>query len=140
MQCSGLGVASVDVAESKSIVQEEGQTAIPAIAIDFGYLNERNDLLQETTGAPIRVSKCDRERQIGAAIVPTKGAHEFAIAALKNDVSGSGVAEVLVRSDDVSAVLALKESPATPLKLAGATVKINEGALYDSPRNGLAAL
>ena len=31
------------------------ETAIPAIAIDYGYLNERDDLLQETAGAPILV-------------------------------------------------------------------------------------
>ena len=34
---------------------------------------------------------------IGAAIVPTKGANECATAELKNDVAGSGFAEVLVR-------------------------------------------
>ena len=31
------------------------ETAIPAIAIDYGYLDERDDLLQETAGAPIWV-------------------------------------------------------------------------------------
>ena len=63
------------------------ETAIPAIAIDYGYLNERDDQLPGTAGAPILVSKCDRDRWIGAAIVPTKGADEYAIAELKNDVS-----------------------------------------------------
>ena len=47
------------------------ETTIPAIAIDYGYLNERDDLLQEAAGAPILVSKCNRDRWIGAAIVPT---------------------------------------------------------------------
>ena len=28
-----------------------GETTIPAIAIDYGYLNERDDLLQEAAGA-----------------------------------------------------------------------------------------
>ena len=63
-------------------------------------------------------SKCDRHRWIGAAIVPTKGAHEYATVDHKNDVSGSGFAEVLVRSDTEPAILALKESTATALKLA----------------------
>ena len=84
------------------------------------------------------VSKCNRDRWIGAAIGTTNGANECAIAELKNDVSRSGFAEVLVRSDSESAVLALKESTATALKLAGATVKIEESALYDSRSNGLA--
>ena len=61
------------------------ETAIPAIAIDCGQMNERDDQLQETAGAPIQVSKYDRDRWIGAAIVPTKGADECAVAALKND-------------------------------------------------------
>ena len=92
------------------------ETAIPAIAIDYGYLDERDDLLQETAGAPILVSKCDRDRWIGAAIVPTKGADEYAIAELKNDVSRSGFAEVRVRSENEPAILALNEFTATALK------------------------
>ena len=46
------------------------ETAIPAIAIDCGELNDRDVQLQEMTEAPIWVSKCDRDRWIGAAIVP----------------------------------------------------------------------
>ena len=60
-------------------------TTIPAIAIDYGYLNERDDLLQEAAGTSIFVSKCNRDRWIGAAIVPTKGADKYAVAELKND-------------------------------------------------------
>ena len=100
------------------------ETPIPAIAIDYGYLNERDDLLQEAAGAPILVSKCKRDRWIGAAIVPTKGADEYAVAVLKNGVICSGFTEVLVRSDNEPAILALKESAATALKLAGVNVKI----------------
>ena len=114
------------------------ETAIQAIAIDYGYSNERDDQLQETTGAPTLVSKCDRDRWTGAVTVPTKGANENAIAELKNDVSGSRFAELLVRSDHELAVLALKESTATELKLAGVTVKTQENALYHSQSNGLA--
>ena len=104
------------------------ETAILAIAIDYGYLNERDDLLQEAAGAPIWVCKCDRDRWIGAAIVPSKGADEYAIAELNNGVSGRGFAEVLVRSDNDPASLALKESTATALKLAGVTVRITRRA------------
>ena len=114
------------------------ENAIPAIAIDYGHLNERDDQLQETAGAPIWVGKCDPDRWIGAAIVPTKGADEHAIAELKNDVSGSGFAKVLVRSDNETAILTLKESTMTALKLAGVTVKIEESALYDAQSNGVA--
>ena len=109
------------------------ETAIRAIAIDYGCLNERDDQLQETRGAPIWVSKCDRGRWIGAAIVPTKGANEYAIAELKNDVSGSGFAEVLVRSDNEAAVLALKESTAPRSDC----LNMEESALYDSQSNRL---
>ena len=113
------------------------ESTIPAIAIDCGYLNDRDDQMREA-GAPILVSKCDRDRWIGAAIVPTKGADEYAFAELKNDVICSGFTEVLVRSDNEPATLALKQSAATALKLAGVSVKMEESALYDSQSNGLA--
>ena len=69
------------------------ETTIPAIAIDNGNLNEGEDLLQEAAGAPILVSKCDCDCWIVAAIVPTKGADEYAVAELKNDVMCSGFTE-----------------------------------------------
>ena len=78
------------------------------------------------------VSKCDHDRWIGAAIVPTKGADEKAIARLKDDVSSTGFAEVLVKSDNEPDIFALKESTKTALKMAGLTVNIDESALYDS--------
>ena len=75
------------------------ETTIPATAIDCGYLNERDDLLQEA-GALVLVSKCNRDRWIGAASVPTKGADEYAVAELKNDVICSGFTEGVI-SDSV---------------------------------------
>ena len=116
------------------------ETTIPTIAIDYGYLNERDVPLQEAAGAPIWVSKRKRncDRWIGAAIVPTTGADEYAVAELKNDVTCSGLTEVLVRSDKEPAILALKESAVTALKLAGVKVKAEESALYDSQSHGLA--
>ena len=74
------------------------ETTIP------GFLNERDDLLQEAAGAPILVSKCNRDRWIGAAIVPPMGADEYEVAELKNDVICSGFTEVLVRSDHEPAI------------------------------------
>ena len=102
-----VSVAS-DVADCTSIVQEEELAAVLAIAIDYGYLNDRDDQLQEAARAPIWVGKCDRDRWIGAAIVPTKGENEYAMAELKNDVSGIGFVEVLVRLDNEPAILAQK--------------------------------
>ena len=46
--------------------------------------------------------------------------------------------ELLVRSDIERAILALKESAVTALKLAGVNVKIEESVLCDSQSNGLA--
>ena len=79
------------------------------------------------------VSKCNRDRWIGAAIVPTKGTDEYAVAELKNDVMCSG----LTRSDNEPAILA-QESAATALLLAGVNAKIEESAPYDWQSNGLA--
>ena len=78
------------------------ETTIPAIAVDHGHLSERDDSLREAAGAPILVSKCDRDRWIGATIVPTKGADEYAVAELKNDVICSGFTQILVSSDNDS--------------------------------------
>ena len=108
MRCVGLGVVYIGRGRMRRLRAGGRDTAIPAIAIDSGYLNERDDQLQESAEAPILVGKCDRDRWIGAAIVPTKGADEYAIAELKNDVSGSCFAEVLVRSDNGPAVLGLE--------------------------------
>ena len=113
------------------------ETTIPAIAIDYGCFNDRDNQMREA-GAPILVSKCDRDRWIGAAIVPTRGADECAVAELKNDVMCSGFTEILIRSVNEPSILALKESTATALKLAGVTIKTEESALYDSQSNGLA--
>ena len=81
------------------------------------------------------VSKCNRDRWI---IVPTKSADEHAVAELKNDVICSGFTEVLISSDTEPAILALKASAATALKLAGVSVKTEESALHDSQSNRLA--
>ena len=70
-------------------------------------------------------------------IVPTEGAAEYAIAELENDVSCGGFAEVLNRSDNEPAILALKEFTATALKLAAVSAKLEETAVYDSQSNGL---
>ena len=56
----------------------------------------------------------------------------------RTTLSRRGFAEHLVRSDNEPAILALKESTATALKLAGVIVKIAESALYVSQSNGLA--
>ena len=85
------------------------ETTIPAVVIDCSYLNERDDLLHEAAGAPILVSKCNRDRWIGAAIVPTKGADEYAVAELKDHVMCSGFTMVLIRSDNELAILVLKD-------------------------------
>ena len=72
------------------------------------------------------------------AIVPTKGAGGCAVGELKNDVTCSGFTELLVRSDNETAMLALTESAATALKPAGVAVNAEERAVYDSRSNGLA--
>ena len=83
------------------------------------------------------MSKCNRDRWIGAAIVPSQGADEYEVAE-QNDVICSGFTDVLVTADNESGISALKESAVTALKLAGVKVKAEESALYDSQSNGLA--
>ena len=59
-------------------------------------------------------------------------AQPCAVAELKNDVIGSGFTEVLIRSDNEPAILAMKESAATALRLASVNIKAEERALYDA--------
>ena len=92
--------------------------------------------MRDAAGAPIFVS--NRDRWIGAAVVPTGCADECAVAELKNVVICSGFTEVLVRSDNEPVILAPKESAATALKLTGVNVKMEESSLYDSQSNELA--
>ena len=61
--------------------------------------------------------------------MPTRGTDEYAVAEFKNDVICSGFTEVFIRSDNEPAILALEESTATALKLAGVNVKIEESAM-----------
>ena len=68
--------------------------------------------------------------------MPTKGVDEYAVVELKKDVICSGFTEVLTRSDNELAILVLKESTATALKLAGVNVKVEENAPYDSQSKG----
>ena len=114
------------------------ETTIPAIVIDYGYLMSVTTCCKRRAEAPILVSKCNRDLWIGAAIVRTKGADEYAVAELKDDVIGSGFTAVLTRSDNEPAILAMKELAATAFRLVGANVKTEESALYDSQSNGLA--
>ena len=120
-------VVPEDVEEGEPVKKLVAPTA--PTAADREEHTARHDPLQEAAGAPIWVSKCNRDRWIGAAIVPTKGADEYAVAKLKNDVLCSGFTEVFVKSDNGLAILALKESAATALIYAGVNVKIEESAL-----------
>ena len=81
------------------------------------------------------MSKYNRDRWIGAAIVPTEGADEYAVAELKNDCDIQWLHRGSRRVGHERAILGLKESAATALKLAGVH---EESALCDSQSNGLA--
>ena len=95
MRCSEPGVVSVasDVAECISIVLVVERHTIPAIAIDYGYLNERDDLLRAsaTVIAGLVEPLSRREVQTSMRLLIC-----------------SGFTEVLVRSDNEPGILALK--------------------------------
>ena len=57
---------------------------------------------------------------------------------LNSRIMCCGFTEVLTRSDNEPAILALKQSAATALKLAGGNVMMEVSALYDSQSSGLA--
>ena len=118
LSSSGPAVPASDVAECISTVPVEERprsSRLPLTTVTWTNVTTCCKRRREPR------FKCNRDRWIGAAIVPTKGADEYAVAELKKDVICSGFTEVLVRSDNEPAILALKESAVTALKLAGVT-------------------
>ena len=95
------------------------ETAIPATATDYGYLNERDDRqeLRFWSASVIVIAA------LGQPLYQRKVQMSMR---LLNSRTTCGFAEVLVRSDTEPAILALEESTSTALKLAGVTVKIEE--------------
>ena len=110
---------ALDAAECTNIVLEVERRRFQLLPLITAFLNDRDDQLQETPGAPSLISR------IGAAIVSLKGPNECSIAEIMNDVLGSDFTEVLVRSDSEQAILVPKESIAAALEV---NVKTVEGA------------
>ena len=115
----------------------EGGLAIPAVGIDYGFLNDRQDG-EPVESAPILVTKALPDRWISGSMVPRKGDEEFAAHRLKAEVLGTGAKQVVIRSDQEPAILSLKEAEAARALQEGVVVKFEESAVADSRGNGLA--
>ena len=107
--------AATDEVECTNIVQEEGKLRyqrLPLTTFICMIVTTRCEKREPRSW----LGKCDRDRWIGAAIVPTKGADEYAVAELKNDVMCSGFTEVLIRSDNEPSRSAAPKQQKSPSK------------------------
>ena len=71
-------------------------------------------------------------------MVPRKGDDDFAVGKLAAELLATGAGEVVVRSDQELAILALKEAAAARVRPEGVRVTHEESATSDSRGNGLA--
>ena len=75
---------------------------------------------------------------IASHVVPRTGPDLYAVEVLKTEVLGVGASEVILRSDQEPAIIALKNDAAALVKLAGGNVQTEDTPKYDSRSNGLA--
>ena len=88
--------------------------------------------------APILVTFGMLDLWISSAMVPRKGTDEYAIGRLAAEPPGLRSTEVVVRSDQVPSIIALKEAAASRVRLDRVKVFLEESAVADIRGNGLA--
>ena len=116
----------------------EAADSPPTIAVDYAYLNDRDAEGDPVEAAPIMATKSMPDRWIGSSMVPCKGTDDFAVGRLAAEALALGAGELVIRSDQAPAILALKEAAAARIRPHGVTAKPEESAVADSRGNGLA--
>ena len=84
---------------------------VPTISIDYAYLNDKQEVEEiGNTEMPILAIKDRKTGMIQARVVPTKGTDKFAIKRLKKDIELLGYKKIVLKSDNESSILALKQA------------------------------
>ena len=92
--------------------------AIPTIGIDYMYMKPRKegdasreeDVDGDEAGMPIFVIKDENSKRVSSHVVPEKGRDPHAIKVLRHEIEILGYKKIILKSDQVPAIMALKES------------------------------
>ncbi len=117
-----------------------GGSAIPVIGLDYGYLVKFEDVPAGESPSPILVTKCSVTKKVTADVLPSNGVvHPWCVQALVRVLLDAGHAKIILRSDDESAIVALKERAIAVAKEQHKIDVIPETTPHsDSQSNGLA--
>jgi len=124
---------------------DSDDSAIPTIAIDYGYLKDNpdhadDDESSDPKASPIIFSKHSKTKWVGAGVVPSKGtAHPYNVIALSAVYELSGETKVLAKSDQEPAILDLKRKAQTrATQRCGIAFLPEESPVGESQYSGLA--
>jgi hypothetical protein len=117
-----------------------GPADVPVVGLDYGYLEKREDCPEGESPSPILVVKDSLTKAIFGEVLPCKGiGHPYCARTLVRIVANLGHPQVVLKSDDEPAIVALKRQAALELRAAhGITVIVEESPAGDSQSNGLA--
>ena len=85
----------------------EGQGGIPVISIDYAFMGSGQED-EDGSQNPILVVEDDTSKAVMAHMLPRKGADEYAVERLKQDLGLLGYKRIVLKSDQEPAILALK--------------------------------
>ena len=119
---------------------DAGPSDVPVVGLDYGYLERRDECPEGETPSPILVVKDGSTKAIFGEVLPYKGVgHVHCVRTLVRIVAGLGHPQVVLKSDEEPAIVALKRQAALELRAAhGMTVILEESPVGDSQSNGLA--
>ena len=84
-----------------------GVGEVPVVSVDYMFLNERES---EEKGDPILVGHDNKSGTFFAHVVKEKGANTYAIKRLVGEIRRLGYPKIILKSDQVPSIRALKEA------------------------------
>ena len=89
---------------------DKASETIPTVSIDYAFLNEKQEVGDDTCGMPILAIKDRKTGIIQARVVPSKGNDKYAKKRLKKDIELLGYKKIVMKSDNESSILSLKQA------------------------------
>ena len=113
---------------------EKSNEGVPTVSIDYAFLNEKQEVGNtENSGMPILAIKDRKSGMIQSRVVPAKGTDKFAIKRLKKDIELLGYKKIILKSDNESSILALKQAVKDSTNI---EVILEESPVGDHQANG----
>ena len=88
---------------------EKKEQQVPVISIDYMYMKtgESDEITED--GQPILVMRDRRSKIVTAHVIEEKGANEYAVKRLSQDLKLTGYRKIIFKSDNEPAIIALKQ-------------------------------